>query len=187
MYQANCDVVFVFPNIFQTCIRYSTNFLIYLIKKGKGVISVAAGASFSLALTGADHLYTFGSNSHGQLGLGDTRMRLRPTLVRLLEGKQITQVVAGDFHTMARTRTGHLFGWGSNQCGQLGLGYKTEKILLPTENALILEVGRVSDVAVGRRHTVGLAQTVEDDDNQTIIAFAFGANNMGQLGLDAGK
>ncbi|EGD77865.1 ITCH protein [Salpingoeca rosetta] len=152
--------------------------------RGKGVVSVAAGSTYSLAVTGADQVYAFGSNSKGQLGVGDTTARFRPTLVRFLDGKQVCHVTAGDFHTLARTRTGHLYAWGSNQWGQLGLGSEADSVAAPTEITHILEIGRVLEVSAGRRHTVALIRTVTETGAQATVAVAFGANNTGQLGLD---
>jgi alpha-tubulin suppressor-like RCC1 family protein len=51
------------------------------------VVSVAAGARHSLALTGAGLIYVFGFNKQGQLGLGDTNSRHRPTFLPWSRGK----------------------------------------------------------------------------------------------------
>lgn len=50
------------------------------------------------------HLLTFGSNKHGQLGVGDYRKRLH--LVKIggeLTGKQVLNVACGDGYTVAAT------------------------------------------------------------------------------------
>jgi alpha-tubulin suppressor-like RCC1 family protein len=45
------------------------------------VTQVAAGATFSVAVTDSGQLFTWGSNEFGQLGVGDLRDRLSPELV----------------------------------------------------------------------------------------------------------
>jgi alpha-tubulin suppressor-like RCC1 family protein len=45
------------------------------------VKAIAAGGWHSLALTESGEVYAWGSNGHGQLGLGDTNNRLTPTEV----------------------------------------------------------------------------------------------------------
>lgn len=48
------------------------------------VVAACAGMSHSVVLTVSGHVYTFGLNSYGELGLGDTRPRFRPSLVYTL-------------------------------------------------------------------------------------------------------
>jgi alpha-tubulin suppressor-like RCC1 family protein len=59
----------------------------------------------------------WGSNSHGQLGTGDTTPREGPYLVEL---PGAVQVAAGDTHSCARLASGQVQCWGSNAHGQLG-------------------------------------------------------------------
>jgi alpha-tubulin suppressor-like RCC1 family protein len=48
------------------------------------VVAVAAGFGHSVALTRSGHVFTFGLNCYGQLGVGDTASRFAPALVFLL-------------------------------------------------------------------------------------------------------
>ncbi len=66
-------------------------------------------------------VYTWGSNSVGQLGLGDQIDRHSPTLMDALWGLPVVQLAAGESHSLALTTSGHMFAWGSNHYGQLGL------------------------------------------------------------------
>jgi alpha-tubulin suppressor-like RCC1 family protein len=76
---------------------------------GVRVRSVAAGHWHSLALGWDGRVYSWGSNSHGQLGHGDTLTRLSPTLMEGLEG--VRSIAASD-HSLAVTQSGDVFGWG---------------------------------------------------------------------------
>ena len=48
--------------------------------------------------------------------------RHSPTLVDALWALPVVQLAAGDAHSSALTSSGHMFIWGSNHFGQLGLG-----------------------------------------------------------------
>ncbi|XP_045564463.1 probable E3 ubiquitin-protein ligase HERC1 isoform X7 [Salmo salar] len=64
---------------------------------------VAVGAEHTLVLSSTGEVYTWGSNSEGQLGLGHTNHVREPTLVTSLQGKDINQVSAGRCHSAAWT------------------------------------------------------------------------------------
>lgn len=49
--------------------------------RGKNIIAIAASGHHSMALAGNGYLYVWGYNNKGQLGLGDTDVRLSPTLI----------------------------------------------------------------------------------------------------------
>lgn len=65
---------------------------------------------------------TWGINDFGQLGHGDKQTRSAPTFVTILLGSKvfISSVACGEDHTLALSREGHCYSWGSNRCGQLG-------------------------------------------------------------------
>lgn len=102
----------------------------YLITK------VCCGSSHSAALTDWGNLYTFGSNSVGQLGCGDSdgssSSIIEPKLVSALGTKKIVQIAVGDKHNIVLTNEGELFAWGLNNRGQLGIGH-TKNVSKPTK------------------------------------------------------
>ena len=68
-------------------------------------------------------LFTWGENSRGQLGLGrGAPSFLTPQPLTSLCGIPLAQISAGGQHSLALSLSGAVFGWGSNQAGQLGLG-----------------------------------------------------------------
>lgn len=81
------------------------------------IISIAAGMHYSLALTASGKVYAWGWNGFGQLGLGDLKSRNTPTLIPNLSG--VRAIAAGEGHALALGKN-QLFGWGSNESGQLG-------------------------------------------------------------------
>ncbi|KAI1904452.1 hypothetical protein AGOR_G00005790 [Albula goreensis] len=64
---------------------------------------IAVGAEHTLALSSTGDVYSWGSNSEGQLGLGHTNHVREPTLVTALQGKNIHQISAGRCHSAAWT------------------------------------------------------------------------------------
>uniref|UniRef100_A0A4W5KYU1 Uncharacterized protein n=1 Tax=Hucho hucho TaxID=62062 RepID=A0A4W5KYU1_9TELE len=64
---------------------------------------VAVGAEHTLVLSSTGDVFTWGSNSEGQLGLGHTNHVREPTLVTSLQGKDINQISAGRCHSAAWT------------------------------------------------------------------------------------
>uniref|UniRef100_A0A3Q3SK21 HECT-type E3 ubiquitin transferase n=1 Tax=Mastacembelus armatus TaxID=205130 RepID=A0A3Q3SK21_9TELE len=70
---------------------------------GIHIEDVAVGAEHTLVLSSTGDVYTWGSNSEGQLGLGHTNHVREPTLVTTLQGKNIHQISAGRCHSAAWT------------------------------------------------------------------------------------
>ena len=101
------------------------------------VKEVSLGSYHSSAIVNdgtTDHLYTWGLNYDGQLGLGDNQDKNTPQEVTtgdfaLSEGETIKQVSLGDNHSSAIVNDGtdHLYTWGNNYNGELGLGNNIDK------------------------------------------------------------
>jgi alpha-tubulin suppressor-like RCC1 family protein len=120
---------------------------------------LAAGYCHSLlvAPTGA---WAFGSNADGKLGDGSQVDRLWPTPLTDDVFGELSSIAAGRNHTVAVSRSGVLYAWGSSGFGQSEL---------PVE-----VMTGVRQVAAGAYHTLAL-----DDSGQV---FSFGSNSHGQLG-----
>jgi len=90
------------------------------------VIDVEAGAFHSALLTVDGRLWTWGSNSKGQLGHGlgvNDVPRPRPVEAFCsVPAVRIQRVSLGGFHSAAIDETGHLYTWGDNVRGQCGQG-----------------------------------------------------------------
>ena len=88
-----------------------------LIEMPEKITALAAGTHFSLALTEAGNVYAWGWNGFGQLGVNDTLPRSDPTKVMGLT--QVQAIAAGEMHALALGKHA-LYGWGSNEAGQVG-------------------------------------------------------------------
>jgi len=141
----------------------------------QGVVAIASGENFVLALTNDGLVWAWGENSSGQLGL--PREEKSCQYPHLIEMKTPCQAIAaGHQHAMALTTDGHVFAWGNNTYGQLGIG-SYDSTHTPTQ--VILEDGNlplnhVQSIAAGDDHSMAIL------DNGHVMLW--GKNSSGQLG-----
>jgi len=85
------------------------------------ITGCVANHTFVLAENG---IYCWGRNESGELGLGDTDNRYKPTLLSKLNNPEdmIVGGACGDKHSLLFTKSGVLYTAGSNEFGQLGTG-----------------------------------------------------------------
>ena len=110
----------------------------------------------------------FGTNVYGQLGLGDTNPRWRPTPLDV--SGTVAQIVAGWYHTCLILSTGVLECFGRNDNGQLGLNDASNRNV-PT---VVAGVSNVVHVALGEAHTCALTASA--------VVWCWGQNADGELG-----
>ncbi|GFS25216.1 serine/threonine-protein kinase Nek9-like [Elysia marginata] len=85
------------------------------------ITQVAAGETHSGVIDSSGHLYMFGSNKYGQLGLGDFKMRSGVSRVGgVLAGQRVEQLACGDGFTVAATNENQIYSWGNGESGRLG-------------------------------------------------------------------
>ena len=90
-----------------------------LISNLNRVISIAAGSSYSLALTSDGRVWAWGDNTYGALGIGSNSGSSVPVMLNL---NDVVAICAAVNHTFALTSDGKLWGWGYNGTGDLGDG-----------------------------------------------------------------
>ncbi|HMY00893.1 MAG TPA: hypothetical protein PKC44_14065, partial [Agitococcus sp.] len=93
------------------------------------VTSIAGGSNFSIALTSAGEVWTWGTNNFGQLGLGNNNSQTSPTKITVLSN--VVQIAAGHSHALAMDYAGRIYAWGRNTEGQIGNG-STANLNSPT-------------------------------------------------------
>ncbi|CBZ54371.1 putative regulator of chromosome condensation domain-containing protein [Neospora caninum Liverpool] len=147
--------------------KYSVPQLITGIPKVR-VISV--GAAFSACIDDRDCLYTWGSNTAGQLGLGHTDDVWQPQKVETLK-TPLLQASCGKNHLLVLTYDGHVFATGEGGEGRLGLGDTHSRHSFERVKGL----PPVRFICAGGSHSAAL--------DSGLLVWTWGSNCCGQLGL----
>jgi len=137
--------------------------------------AVAAGASFSLAITTAGRLYGWGQNTSGQVGIASTATVSSPVLVSGPAATSWMIVAAGASHAVAITSALALYAWGQNTAGQLGdntLTSKTSPVLVSGPAGSSWSI-----VAAGSSHSLGITTVGQ--------LYGWGLNTSGQVGINS--
>jgi hypothetical protein len=99
---------------------------------GQKVIQVACTRSSVVVLTATGLLYTCGEGKSGCLGHIDLSDKLSPRLIERLQSIKIVEIYAGENSCAAKSDSGELYTWGTNNGGLLGVGSDEAIISLPT-------------------------------------------------------
>ncbi|XP_073221979.1 uncharacterized protein [Cicer arietinum] len=91
------------------------------------VKQIAVGLWHTLCVTVNGQIYAFGGNQFGQLGTGNDQPETSPKLLDTFENNLCKIVSCGARHSALLTDDGHLFTWGWNKYGQLGLGDSVDR------------------------------------------------------------
>ena len=131
-----------------------------------------------LFITSDDKVFGFGSNCFGCCGLGHNSVVNEPQIIPELCHKNIKQFFIGYDFVLAQSFDNHLYGWGKNNCGQLGRGYIGDdtECLKPDNvesNKLFIEI------SCGSQHCLALGSNG--------LVYGWGANNYGQVGCGKDK
>ncbi|KAJ5594801.1 uncharacterized protein N7459_001009 [Penicillium hispanicum] len=121
------------------------------LKLGERITSIKGGQEHVVMLTSSGRVFTAAASTEsypslGQLGVPGLTWSTRPKgpvdachEVMTLKGSKVTQIASGDYHSLALTKDGHLFAWGDNSFGQLGVEFEPETPLKDTPFALSLK------------------------------------------------
>nr|XP_034323342.1 serine/threonine-protein kinase Nek9 isoform X3 [Crassostrea gigas] len=130
------------------------------------ITKVAAGKDHSAAVDLYGHLFTFGSNKYGQLGVGD--FRRRKGICRVgggLTGKVVDTVTCGDGFTVASINENQVFSWGNGANGRLGAVF-SDQLKGPNNKSSCLprpifgSLYSVSSLASHHWHTIVIAEKI---------------------------
>jgi len=132
-----------------------------------------AGATYYVALDRNGNAWAWGTTTFGALGEPDLTTLAEPTEVSMPPGVRFTQIVASGGAVLALDSTGHIWGWGYDGTGQLGIGTQSNVVSTPTP----------LDAPATLRFTsisAGLYDTLAVDASGH--AWSWGTNSSGTLG-----
>lgn len=130
---------------------------------------VCGGGSFSAGIKADGSLWAWGENTSGQLGQGTTSTFIDQP-VQVGTATDWTNLACGKNHVLAIRNQGDLWGFGSNNYGQLGLGDMTNRST-PT---------RVGDKTTWSALSCGYLHSLAMLRDGTL--YGFGDNRLSQLG-----
>ncbi|MCL2046385.1 MAG: isopeptide-forming domain-containing fimbrial protein [Oscillospiraceae bacterium] len=81
---------------------------------GIDVVDMSLGYTHGILLDSSGDVYSWGSNTYGQLGHGNTTTRANPTKVEFFNNMTVTSISAEFNSSMASTSDGRAFKWGTN-------------------------------------------------------------------------
>ncbi|KAH7681525.1 Regulator of chromosome condensation 1/beta-lactamase-inhibitor protein II [Dioscorea alata] len=117
-----------------------------------------AGPGHSVAVTSKGEVYTFGSNSLGQLGHGTLVDEWKPRPVRSLQGIKIVQAAVGASRTMLISDTGRVYAFGKDTFGETEFGVDWSKLLTTPQLIESLKNVFVVQASIGNFFTAVLSR-----------------------------
>lgn len=96
--------------------------------------SANSGEMHSLLIDENGDVYTTGNNNKGQLCLGDTEARFIPHRVTFSQDSPAVAAALGEDFTLILLENGQVYGCGSNQKGELGLGSNVNSVATPNSD-----------------------------------------------------
>ena len=88
----------------------------------------------SIALDVNGNIWTWGNNTYGQLGSGDTTSTSVKRPIKITNNTKFKEISMGYCHALALDNEGNIWSWGKNSSGELGNGdLRGEKVTKPTQ------------------------------------------------------
>ena len=151
-----------------------------------GIVAVAAGGNFGLALADSGKVYAWGWNSAGETGRGTVGDPERlPAPVVAEDGTELSNIVAisaGYRFSLALTADGKVYAWGHNTWGELGQNsssnFKSRAVLVK-DSAGTGTLGNIAMVSAGGHHALAL------DTAGRVLSWGY--NEDGALGEGANR
>lgn len=145
-----------------------------------GVVAIAAGSDFGLALKNDGTVWAWGGGSYGELGVNSNNVHATPVQVHGLGNVDhltgIVGVAAGESHSLAVGSNGSVYSWGRNNHGQLGVHSDNNHFYPVQVHGLgnVGYLGNIEQVAAGEFFSMGLK-------NDGTAVYAWGGNSYGQI------
>ncbi len=149
---------------------------------GAGVKSIAAGKHHSLALQNDGSVKSWGDNTRGQLGNGNTTASTTPVSVSGLSGA-VTAITSGEHTSFAINSAGVLRGWGWNAAGQVGNGNTVDSTRAVEVNGVTICNVKISTICYATISEAYAAASSGDTILAQGLAFAESLNANRLIGM----
>jgi len=134
---------------------------------------ISAGTNFTTAIDYKNHIWAWGQNNTGQIGINTINLYLTP--LNINQNKTYCHISAGAQHTITIDYQGQVWGWGYNNRGQLG---DNDTVIPKTPISIYGTKKTFCKISSNYYHTAAI-------DYQGQI-WGWGYNEQGQLGDNTG-
>ena len=145
-----------------------------VVERKKWVSAVTYGEGKIIALDNRGTLYTTDVNYEGKINENRNYQKLLNVDELKLSEKNIVQISAGEYHTVALDEGGKVYTWGENYSGQLENETLEYSAICLSDKDNELKGKRIVDISAGGIHTVAI-----DEEGKV---YTWGNNKYGQLG-----
>jgi RCC1 and BTB domain-containing protein len=124
------------------------------------IVSFACGGGHSLVLTDVGHVYSWGNNTWGQLGRGNTTNQKTPQKILLNNDEIIKSICCGYAHSLLLTTKGDIYAFGWNRFGQIGIGDNNKQL-----NPVKITVSqKFNEIISSQLHNTNISVAKADND-----------------------
>ena len=110
---------------------------------------VESGVNFTIGLKADGSVWTWGYNGYGQLGVGDTKVRLEPTKIDI---QDVVDISCGNNHVLLLKQDGTVWAMGLNNYGQIG-NNTTKNVTTPVQ---VSNLTNIIGIDGGANHSIAL-------------------------------
>uniref|UniRef100_A0A1I7T4Q7 RCC1 domain-containing protein 1 n=1 Tax=Caenorhabditis tropicalis TaxID=1561998 RepID=A0A1I7T4Q7_9PELO len=141
------------------------------------IVEAVGGHDHVIFRDSQGNLFSMGTGTRGELGVGLVRRIDEPVHIEQLAGIRISKVSCGGWHTVVLTEAGDAYTWGWNRYGQLGKNKASTEVypvlIDPAEEFSVSEED-IDDVTTTEHTTtvtIGHAHFVMGSDDERINEF----------------
>ena len=163
-------------------IHYPREIISWIIMINYSYPSISGGV-YHMILKCGENVWIWGNierNRFGFVNYSNINFPKKFKIPSVSDSSKVAQIICGDYHMIAvvtNNKHNQIYGWGRNDCGQLGLGN-----FIDQDSPQLLEIKdlvNASNIAIscGDDHTVALIK-------YSNTFYVWGSNTCGQLGYD---